>query len=51
MDALEEMARECFGYGRWDAQYWFIGLEEGMSGTLEDRVKASTTRSRSTNIT
>jgi hypothetical protein len=40
MDALEEMARECFGYGRWEAPYWFIGLEEGMSGTLEDRVKA-----------
>ena len=40
MDALEEMARECFGYGRWKAPYWFIGLEEGMSGTLEDRVKA-----------
>jgi hypothetical protein len=40
MDALEEMARKCFGYGRWDAPYWFIGLEEGMSGTLEDRIKA-----------
>jgi hypothetical protein len=24
-----EMARRGFGYGRWDAPYWFIGLEEG----------------------
>jgi len=40
MDALEEMARFCFGYRQWDAPYWFIGLEEGMSGTMEKRVKA-----------
>jgi hypothetical protein len=39
MDALEEMARKCFGYGHWGAPYWFIGLEEGMSGNLEDRLK------------
>ena len=24
-----EMARDCFGYGRWDAPYWFIGPEQG----------------------
>lgn len=25
----EEMARDCYGYGRWDAPYWFIGPEQG----------------------
>lgn len=40
MDGLEEMARGCFGYGRWDAPYWLIGLEEGMSGTLDNRIRA-----------
>ena len=24
-----EMARRFYGYGRWDAPHWFIGLEEG----------------------
>ncbi len=24
-----EVGKRCFGYGRWDAPYWFIGLEEG----------------------
>lgn len=31
MDCQEEMAQRCFGYGRWDAPYWFIGPEQGMS--------------------
>jgi hypothetical protein len=26
-----EMARWNYGYGRWDAPYWFIGLEQGMA--------------------
>jgi hypothetical protein len=26
---LENMARDFYGYGRWDAPYWFIGLEQG----------------------
>ena len=26
---LEEMAREWYGYGRWEAPYWFIGPEPG----------------------
>jgi hypothetical protein len=26
-DEIENMARNFFGYGRWDAQYWFIGPE------------------------
>lgn len=25
----EEMARGCYGYGSWEAPYWFIGLEQG----------------------
>ena len=28
--ATREMARRCYGYGRWDAPYWFIGPEPGM---------------------
>src|SRR5258708_1309949 len=27
---LYEMARTSYGYGRWDAPYWFIGPEQGM---------------------
>jgi hypothetical protein len=30
-DAAREMARRCYGYGRWDAPYWFIGPEQGMA--------------------
>ena len=26
-----ELAQHCYGYGRWDAPYWFIGLEEGQA--------------------
>jgi hypothetical protein len=26
-----ELARSCYGYGRWDARHWFIGLEEGQA--------------------
>jgi len=28
-DCLEAMAREWYGYGRWEAPYWFIGPEPG----------------------
>ena len=28
-DAKHEMARRFYGYGRWDAPYWFIGPEPG----------------------
>ncbi|MBS1820899.1 MAG: hypothetical protein JST61_02800 [Acidobacteria bacterium] len=27
--ATKEMARDCYGYGRWDAPFWFIGPEQG----------------------
>jgi hypothetical protein len=40
MSPIEQMARGCYGYGRWDAPYWFIGLEEGMGGTIEERIEA-----------
>jgi hypothetical protein len=26
-----ELAKNCYGYGRWGAPYWFIGLEEGQA--------------------
>jgi hypothetical protein len=26
-----ELAKNCYGYGRWSAPYWFIGLEEGQA--------------------
>ena len=29
-DCLGEMPRRWYGYGRWDAPYWFIGPEPGM---------------------
>ena len=35
-DGVSEMARERYGYGRWDAPYWFIGLEEGMGRDEND---------------
>jgi hypothetical protein len=29
---IRDMAREWYGYGRWDAPYWFIGPEPGQHG-------------------
>lgn len=30
MDSVrDEAARKWFGYGRWDAPYWFVGMEPG----------------------
>lgn len=36
---IRDMAREWYGYGRWDAPYWFIGPEPGQQGgnNLEER--------------
>jgi hypothetical protein len=43
-EGIREMARRCYGYGRWDAPYWFIGLEQGQAPSenndLKPRVKA-----------
>lgn len=32
------LARKCYGYGRWDAPYWFIGLEEGQAAWENDQL-------------
>ena len=45
MDAdVREMAMRSFGYGRWDAPYWFIGPEQAQGrfeeNDLKQRVKA-----------
>jgi hypothetical protein len=39
MDEIENLSRESFGYGRWDAPVWFIGLEQG-GGDNSTRAKA-----------
>jgi hypothetical protein len=36
MDGEQEMAKDCFGYGRWDAPFWFIGPEQGMSNDPDE---------------
>ena len=35
-DDLRAMARHRYGYGRWNAPYWFLGLEEGMDRDESD---------------
>jgi hypothetical protein len=43
-DDVREMALQCYGYGRWNAPYWFIGPEQGQApdedNELKPRVKA-----------
>jgi hypothetical protein len=43
-EGIREMAGRCYGYGRWDAPYWFIGQEQGMArdekNNLKPRVEA-----------
>ena len=29
---IEAYSRQFFGYGRWDAPVWFVGLEEAGDG-------------------
>lgn len=39
----EHLAKNCYGYGRWDAPYWFIGAEQGQDKNedgIEDRYRA-----------
>lgn len=37
----EYLAKHCYGYGRWDAYYWFIGPEQGMGNeTINQRAEA-----------
>jgi hypothetical protein len=33
-----EMARRRYGFGRWDAPYWFIGPEEGQDASENDEL-------------
>src|SRR6185437_9669223 len=39
---LQEMARQRYGYGKWNAPYWFIGPEEGMAfdEDIQRRIRA-----------
>jgi len=42
-DMIEAYSKKFFGYGRWDAPVWFVGLEEAGSGTsteLQTRLAA-----------
>lgn len=43
-DGIREMARRSYGYGSWDAPYWFIGPEQGQAlnenNDLKRRVEA-----------
>lgn len=39
-DQLDQMAKDFFGYGRWDAPYWFIGPEAGMGKDGNDNLAA-----------
>ena len=43
-EGIDEMARRCYGYGCWDAPYWFIGPEQGQgraeNNDLRRRVEA-----------
>jgi hypothetical protein len=33
---LEKFIHSFFGYGSYEAEYWFVGMEEGGGGTLEE---------------
>jgi hypothetical protein len=39
-DRIHEMARGCYGYGRWEASYWFIGPEQGQGRDENNDLKA-----------
>jgi hypothetical protein len=38
---LIAMARRSYGYGRWDAPYWFVGPEQGMGEHETDNIERS----------
>jgi hypothetical protein len=38
-DRIREMARGCYGYGRWEAPYWFIGPEQGQARDENNELK------------
>jgi len=35
-----ELASQCYGYGHWDAPYWFIGPEQGQARREQDDLTA-----------
>jgi len=37
---IVRMAQDFYGYGRWDAPYWFIGPEAGMGKDGKDNLVA-----------
>lgn len=39
-DPIHEMAKRCFGYGRWEAPHWFIGPEQAQARHENDDVTA-----------
>jgi hypothetical protein len=39
-EAEKELASRCYGYGRWDAPYWFIGPEQGQARWENDDLTA-----------
>ena len=39
-EAEKELASRCYGYGRWDAPYWFIGPEQGQARWENDDLSA-----------
>jgi hypothetical protein len=39
-EAEKELASRCYGYGRWDARYWFIGPEQGQARWEKDDLTA-----------
>jgi hypothetical protein len=32
------LAKNCYGYGRWSAKYWFIGWEQGLGKSIHDTI-------------
>jgi hypothetical protein len=38
-DGIPEMALRSYGYGRWDAPYWFIGPEQGQRRREKDDLR------------
>lgn len=41
MDEAElGLASDCYGYGRWDASYWFIGPEQGQASWENNELAA-----------
>ena len=44
---LAQMAKDFYGYGRWDAPFWFIGREAAMDNDGNDNLAPGTTHGNS----